>query len=180
MWSNVESADVLIRPPFVASVTTPITICPGQLATATGSGVDGLLNYNYQWLSPNLDTLGTGSTYSYTPTTSETILLVANDACFLYDTLVVDIQLFNIPSPNFTVNPAIGCSPLDATFTNQMDPAVVASATWTFGDGSTGNGNTTIAHQYVNVGCYDVTLQVTTVDGCSTDTTLQKCSVCGT
>ena len=55
-----------------------------------------------------------------------------------------------------------------------MDPALVASATWTFGDGSTGNGNTTIAHQYVNVGCYDVTLQVTTTDGCSADTTLQN------
>ncbi len=172
--SNVESADVLIRPPFVASVTTPITICPGQLATATGSGVDGLLNYNYQWLSTGLDTLGTGSSYSYTPTTSETILLVANDACFLYDTLEVDIQLFNIPAPNFTVDPAIGCSPLDVTFTNEMDPSVVASATWTFGDGSTGNGNPTIAHQYVNVGCYDVTLQITTTDGCSADTTLQN------
>ncbi len=172
--SNTESADVLIRPPFVASVTTPITICPGQLATATGSGVDGLPNYNYQWLSTSLDTLGSGPTYSYTPTASETILLVANDACARYDTLQVDIQLFNIPAPDFTVNPAIGCSPLNATFTNQMDPAVVASATWTFGDGSTGNGNTTVAHQYVNVGCYDVTLQVTTVDGCSADTTLQN------
>lgn len=174
--SNAESADVLIRPPFVPSVTTPITICPGQLATATGSGVDGLLNYNYQWLSTNLDTLGTGSTYSYTPTISETILLVANDACFLYDTLVVDIQLFTIPAPNFTVNPALGCSPLNATFTNQMDPATVASATWTFSDGGSdnSNGNTTVAHQFVNVGCYDVTLEVTTTDGCTTDTTLQN------
>ena len=43
--SNVQSADVTVRTPFVASVTTPVMACPGQAVTMTGSGVDGLPGY---------------------------------------------------------------------------------------------------------------------------------------
>ncbi len=170
--SNAVTADVLIRPPFVASVTSPVSACPGQPVSATASGIDGLLNYSYEWLSTTLDTLGNGSTYGYVPATSETILMVAHDACFRYDTLEVEVIVFTPPAPNFTVNPASGCSPLDATFTNLVNATTVASAIWQFGDGTTFNGNTNVTHQYTAVGCYDVTLEVTSIDGCISDTIL--------
>jgi len=172
--SNAQTANVTVRAPFVASVTTPIMACPGQAVTMTASGVDGLPAYSYEWLTPTThDTLANGTSYSYTPNGSETVLMVAHDQCFRYDTLPVTVQIYALPSPEFSVTPASGCSPLSATFNF---PAVVAgsiaNATWDFGDGSTGNGTSNVQHVYTPVGCYDVSVQITTTDGCVTDTTL--------
>ncbi|MDR0801712.1 PKD domain-containing protein [Fluviicola sp.] len=173
--SGTQSANVTVRPPFVASVTTPVTACPGFPVTMTGSGVDGLPGYAYQWLTPTShDTLAVGISYSYTPGTSETVLMVANDQCYRYDTIPVTVQIYPLPSPEFLVNPASGCSPLSANFNF---PAVaagsIASANWNFGDGSVGSG-TSVAHVFTQAGCYDVSVEITTNDGCLTDTTLQN------
>ena len=169
--SNVVSADVLIRPPFVASVTSPIFICPGEVAVATGSGVDGLPGYTYQWLNQNLDTLGDGDTYSYSPSANDTILLVAHDECYRYDTLAVAVNIHVLTSPTITADPFSGCSPLNVTFTNTMDPTVVASTTWTFSDGTVLNGTPSVNHTFIDVDCYNVNVSFTTVDGCVHDST---------
>ncbi|WP_300666138.1 PKD domain-containing protein, partial [Fluviicola sp.] len=171
--SNAQNASVTVRPPFVASVTTPVMACPGNPVTMTGSGVDGLPGYSYEWLTPVAhDTLANGASYTYVPSGSETVLMVAHDACYRYDTIPVTVQIYNLPSPVFQVTPASGCSPLVATFDF---PAVVAgsitSATWNFGDGSTGSGVST-SNIFTQVGCYDVSVEITTTEGCITDTTL--------
>jgi len=171
--SNAQSANVTVRPPFVASVTTPVMACPGQPVTMTGSGVDGLPGYSYEWLTPvTYDTLANGASYTYTPNGSETVLMVAHDECYRYDTLPVTVQIYTLPSPEFLVTPASGCSPLYAEFSF---PAAVAgsitNAQWNFGDGVTGSG-TSVSNIYTPVGCYDVSVQITTTDGCITDTTL--------
>jgi gliding motility-associated-like protein len=171
--SNAATADVAIRPKFIPSVTTPVSVCPGQQAYATASGVDGLPGYVYQWLTETShDTLAEGDNYSYIPATSETILMVGRDACFSYDTLEVEIIVFDLPEPDFIVTPAIGCSPLDAVFTNTTDAGTVGTCVWTWGDGTSSTGNNYITHQYVPVGCYDVTLEVTSPEGCVQDTTI--------
>ena len=173
--SNVQSADVTVRTPFVASVTTPVMACPGQAVTMTGSGVDGLPGYTYEWLTPTThDTLANGASYTYTPNGSETVLMVAHDECYRYDTLPVTVQIYTLPSPEFLATPASGCSPLTTTFDFPAGTAAyIADAQWSFGDGSTGSG-TSVSHQYTPVGCYDVSVQITTTDGCITDTTLQN------
>lgn len=169
--SNVVSANVLIRPPFIASVTTPIFICPGEVAVATGSGVDGLPGYTYQWLNQSLDTLGDGDSYSYSPSANDTILLVARDECYRYDTLEVAVNIHVLPTPAIMADPYSGCSPLNVTFTNTLDPATITSTTWTYSDGSVDVGTPDVNHTFIGVGCYDVNVQYTTVDGCVKDST---------
>lgn len=169
--SNTVSANVLIRPPFIASVTTPIFICPGEMAVATGSGVDGLPGYTYQWLNQSLDTLGDGDTYSYSPSSNDTILMVARDECYRYDTLEVAVTIHVLPTPAIVSDPYSGCSPLNVTLTNTLDPATITSTTWTFSDGSVEVGSPDVNHTFINVGCYDVNVQYTTVDGCIKDST---------
>lgn len=169
--SNAVSASILIRPPFIASVTTPVGFCPGTQVGATASGVDGLPGYTYQWLNQALDTLGDGATYNYSPLGNDTILMVARDECYRYDTLQVIFNEFVVIAPLITADNYSGCSPLDVTFTNPMNPASVTSATWTMGDGTILNGNPTVSHTFINVGCYDITLNLTTSDGCISDTT---------
>jgi large repetitive protein len=172
--SNAQNANVTVRPPFVASVTTPVMACPGQPVTMTGSGVDGLPVYSYEWLTPvTYDTLANGTSYSYTPNGSETVLMVAHDECYRYDTIPVTVQIYTFPSPEFVVTPASGCSPLSAVFDFPTSTVgSISSAQWSFGDGSSGSGTSSVGHVYTQVGCYDVTVQITTTDGCITDTTM--------
>lgn len=174
--SNAQSANVTVRTPFVASVTQTVMACPGQSVTMTASGSDGLPGYSYEWLTPiTFDTLSNGTSYTYTPNGSETVLMVAHDECYRYDTLPVSVQIYTLPSPEFLVSPASGCSPFSATFNF---PAVVAGsitdAQWDFGDGATGSGTSNVSHVYTPVGCYDVSVQITTTEGCITDTTLSN------
>jgi large repetitive protein len=174
--ANVESANVTIRPLFVASVTTPLNVCPGDSVTFVASGSDGLpgigFDYTYEWLSnADLSLISVGSTYIYEPTGNDTVIMVAHDECYTYDTLVAIVNVYTLPNATFTLTPAIGCSPLSVTF-DFVNPAGIASASWTFGDGASGSGTVAVPHVYTQVGCYDVTLQLTSADGCVIDTTL--------
>lgn len=172
--SNAQTANVLVRPQFIPSVTTPVYGCPGTSVSITASGTDGLPNYTFEWLTLNHDTLATGTTYSYVPGGNEQLLMVAHDECYEYDTLVVDVMNYVMPNLTFTPSPASGCSPLDVTFDFPAAvQAQIASATWTYGDGNSGAG-ISAQHVYYPVGCYDVSVQVTTVDGCIADTTLNN------
>ena len=174
--ANVESADVAIRPLFIASVTTPLNICPGDSVTFVASGTDGLpqvgVGYYYEWLSnQDLSLISVGDSYTFEPTGSDTIIMVAHDECNTYDTIPAIVNLFTLPDPTFTLSPALGCSPLSVTidFTNSTG---IGSASWDFGDESTGTGVSSIQHVYTETGCYDVAVEITTVDGCIIDTTL--------
>ncbi|AEA44877.1 PKD domain-containing protein [Fluviicola taffensis] len=173
--SNAQNANVTVRTPFVASVTTPVMACPGDSVTFTASGTGGLPGYSYEWLTPTtFDTLANGTSYSYTPNGSETVLMVAHDECYRYDTIPVTVQIYALPSAEFEVTPASGCSPLRADFSFPIATAgSITNANWTFGDGNTGTG-TTVSHVFTQVGCYDVTVEITTTDGCITDTTLSN------
>ncbi|MNK22429.1 PKD domain protein [compost metagenome] len=174
--SNAQNANVTVRPPFVASVTTPVMACPGQAVTMTGSGTDGLPGYTYEWLTPvSHDTLSNGTSYTYIPNGSETVLMVAHDQCFRYDTIPVSVQIHALPSARFEVDPGSGCSPFIAPFGFPASTAgMIAGAVWNFGDGTTGNGTANLYHTYTEVGCYDVSVQITTTEGCITDTMIQN------
>lgn len=73
------------------------------------------------------------------------------------------------PVVSFTGDPLSGCEPLIVNFTNTSSPAGTG-CTWEFGDGSTAMGCGTVNHTYME-GTYDVTLTVTTTEGCTADFT---------
>ncbi len=73
---------------------------------------------------------------------------------------------------NLSASPTSGCAPLTSAFTpiytNPSDP--ISTYSWNFGDLASGANNTSIlsnpSHIYNNAGVYDVTLTVTTTNGC--------------
>jgi gliding motility-associated-like protein len=173
--SNTEIGSVgILAPPFQASVTpTSATICPGGSVTMTGSGVDGVPTYSYQWLSTAMDTLETVNPYTHFPLVSETIVMVGVDECDRTDTLEVDIVILENPTPNFSPTSTLGCSPFNTGYTNLTVANMVGgTCTWDFGNGDTYVGCDDPTTTYVVPGCYDVTLEVTTVEGCYGTTTI--------
>ncbi|MEP7256443.1 MAG: PKD-like domain-containing protein [Ferruginibacter sp.] len=64
----------------------------------------------------------------------------------------------------FTMSSPAACAPHTFTFYNSNIPST--SATWDFGDGNTGTGDT-VTHTYTIPGTYVVQLSVTTTSGCN-------------
>ena len=73
------------------------------------------------------------------------------------------------PVVSFTGGPLTGCEPLDVTFTNTTLP-VGQNCTWDFGNGNIVVGCGTVSNTYM-AGEYDVSLYVTTAEGCSSQDT---------
>ncbi len=73
------------------------------------------------------------------------------------------------PTPRFSITPTTGCAPLEVAFADTTAPATIVSH-WTFGDGASADGATT-SHMYSTPGTYDVTLTVTSPQGCEGDST---------
>ncbi|MCH2234538.1 MAG: PKD domain-containing protein [Crocinitomicaceae bacterium] len=70
-----------------------------------------------------------------------------------------------IPVVTFTGDPLIGCEPLIVNFTNTTAVPGV-DCEWSFGDGTTATGCLGASHTY-SAGSYDVSLTLTSADGCT-------------
>jgi len=129
----------------------------------------GIPGSSYNWSNftsdPTLPILTPGS-YSVIVTNSN-----ANISCKGYDTITV--QYFPQPTADFSAIPTEGCSPLVVQFTDQSIPTDINyTYAWDFGD-PTAAINTSAErnpmHRYNDYGNFDVSLTITTPDGC-TDT----------
>lgn len=88
------------------------------------------------------------------------------------DTTICDmITVYALPVPVFTAEPDSGCYPLEVTFTNTTAGVAPDGCAWTFGDGSIGAPRDPV-YTYPEPGVYDVSLTVTTPEGCVADTLL--------
>ena len=169
--SGTQTATVsMLAPPFQATVNPmSSTICIGESVTLTGGGIDGVQPYDFIWLDVNMDTINTqDNPFVYTPASpgTETLYMVGNDEC-QFDTLQIDIETLDNPVPTFTATPNVGCSPLTSQLTNTTNGNfTLDQCQWDFGDGNTATG-CDVSNIYLNPGCYDVTLTVTTDEGCS-------------
>lgn len=170
---NVQSS-----PPLVGAAGNDTTICLGTDATlyANASGGELIdfgtyLGYSYSW-----NTGVVGDTLQFatvSPSVQTTYTVTITDLCNQVVTDDMVVSLFVDPVPDVLAL-GTGCVPDPVTFENLQ---YVAGTTcfWDFGDGNT---STTCAPQgspitnvYTQVGCFDVTLTVTSIDGCTVDST---------
>jgi PKD repeat protein len=88
------------------------------------------------------------------------------------DSVNLPVNVPPLPEVSFDANKYTGCSPLCVHFADlsysQSDP--IASWTWTFGDG-TGSNLQTTPHCYQNAGVYTVSLAVSTANSCKQSAT---------
>jgi gliding motility-associated-like protein len=78
------------------------------------------------------------------------------------------IQIVDVPTPNFTYDVSVGCSPLRVTFTTTEGPN---GMTFSFPDGTSINGQV-VSKVFNQAGSFDVTLTQTISDQCFGSNTL--------
>jgi gliding motility-associated-like protein len=104
---------------------------------------------------------------SFSPQTTAEYVVTAtssNGICTAADTVLVTVN----PFPDVAIIPSVtsGCTPLTVLFNHTGIDC--ASGTWTFSDGTVLSGCGNQSALFDNPGCYDLTLEVTSGQGCTT------------
>lgn len=181
--SPVHQIEVDVHPPINVNTRPDDTICPGgsaELEALPATGGNGG-PYSYKWFNMNGDTVGTGTNTTVSPNTTMSYVVLATDDCETpagKDTMTIHIHPgYPGASVNMNVSDDEGCYPHTVDFTSLVPGNEVESTFWSFGDGSTSNDSGTTQHTYMEPGCYDVTLEVTSKNGCVEDSTFED-AVC--
>lgn len=157
--SATDQVDVIVYPLPIVSAGNDITICEGTVVALSGSGAA-----SYSWSNGVVDSS------PFIPTTTQTYTVTGTDVngCQNVDDVTVTVE--PIPDVSFAGNILSGCAPLTVTFTNTTVGNLV-DCEWIFSNGTTLTGCGQVTTTFTNAGLYDVTLNITTANGCTSSTT---------
>lgn len=163
----IDSVYVNVVPVPTSTFSVVSPVCSDNFSTITYTGTSSSAA-TYNWLFSGATVLsGSGSgPYNLQWPTGGTMwvsLEVTDSGCTspaTYDTVVVN----QAPTGSFTADVQEGCQPLPVHFTDLSNPAGSVWQ-WNFGDMGTAMVQNP-SHTYNSPGLYDVTLIVTTAQGC--------------
>jgi len=150
---NTDQVVVTVNPlPFV-NAGPDVTVCQGFPITVSGSGAA-----TYTWNNGVLNGV------PFTPANSGAYTVTGTDLNGCVDTDVLSVTVSPTPVVNFAASVTEGCVPLDVTFINTGTIGV--DCNWTISNGTALTGCGTVGTVFEAGGCSDVTLTVTSNDGC--------------
>ena len=159
-----EPTELLIND--IATINPSCGVSNGQISIE-GSG--GTLPYVYSIDGgTGFDALPTFT--GLAPGAYDIVLKDAND-CIVNDNVLL-INISNVPEIIIDIDEPDGCQVHEVNIINISDPTLTDITHWEFGDGAFGTGES-ISHNYTEPGCYDLSMTITTFDGCTTDTTFE-------
>jgi len=107
-------------------------------------------------------------TYTLSGTYDVTLITTTDNGCT--EQITKPVTVFPLPVVIFNSNLTVGCEPLRVSFFDQstiLPTDILAQWDWAFGDGNTSTQQNPV-NVYTQEGVYDVTLTVTSGNGCST------------
>jgi len=138
-------------------------VCEGAISnlSALAGGGDGG-PYTYTWDQG----LGVGQSQAVNPTQTTVYTVTITDGCETPPiSAQVTITVNSVPAISLTGDLLSGCAPVTTNFTDNNVPAG-ATCLWNFGDGGTSTQCGNPAYTFTEPGCWDVTLTITTAEGC--------------
>jgi gliding motility-associated-like protein len=164
------SFQINIPPALTVTASPDQTICSGSSTNISATANGGTPNYSYLWQTgnPNDNT----DIINVSPTQDPTQYIIAvTDECNETATDTVLVSLYDNP-PLLVIGGGLGCLPYQADLISAGNIVQNGgNVVWNLGDGTTITGQDSVSHLYENEGCYDVTVSVTTVNGCTYDST---------
>jgi gliding motility-associated-like protein len=152
----VSTDATLVTVNLIPSVSAgpDVAICAGDMVSLTGTGAG--IGAGYLWTGGGIDGVpfSPGTTGSYTVTGTDA------NGCSNTDDVMVTVN--PLPIITFTADNLIGCAPMHVVFTALE---LGSEFEWEFGDGSSGS-TVGPGHTYLYAGSYDITLTITSSEGC--------------
>jgi len=135
--------DVYVLPP------EEMEVCAGKNVTFTATPINGGTTPSYRWLVNGTFTGGTASTYSYTPSNGDIVVveLTSNALCPNPTTVFsrgIIVRINPLPVVNISANPAAVCSGASSTLTATVTSGSTTAMTYTWYRGATQLGTTTV------------------------------------
>lgn len=170
--SDTLTEDIFISN-FQTNFSTPAIICAGQTVSFSDNSTAGV----NQW-SWNFGGLGTSNSqnpsFTFNSPGNFIIQLTSqNTTSGCSGSYSQNIIVEASPQPTFSATPVINCAPSNVTFNNLSQNGV--SYSWDFGDITSANNFSTLnspSHTYNNNGNYNVTLTMTSINGCTGSVTI--------
>jgi len=141
------------------------SICEGEVSTITYTGT-ATSNGIYKWDFGGIPkTLQGPHTHTFSPAGSPSISLIVNEHGCISTPTIKSITVHPTPMVSFSATPMKGCEPLTVDFIDGSMPNI-QTWNWDFGDGNTST-NQNPTNTYLNNGSYGVSLNVSTIYGCT-------------
>lgn len=170
---NSDNVTVNVYAPLQVELEhSPSAVCPGENVVLTA-------NISGGGQPPYMITLNDGTVVSppliIQPQDTTVITLhVANSFCPGEVVVSEEIPVYYVPDPNFTSSVTRGCEPLMVSF-NSLDNESGLIYQWNFGNLGINYSNTKEPiHVYEGEGVFDVTLKLTTAQGCFKEQTVSN------
>lgn len=169
--SDTLCSSINVLPLLNINPVSAIEICIGdsvEIIANVGGGNGG--PYNYIWTNNS----SIDSSIIISPTISGVYSVTATDNCETPAAVMdVNVVVNSYPNVQFTADVLASCKPLNTTFNSVVSPAG-STYEWDFGDGSFSTIDSSVNHVYVDTGCFDVQLTITSPEGCSTTVDRQQ------
>jgi gliding motility-associated-like protein len=160
------SVAINVLPPLQVTAYYDTAICEGDSVNIYAFGSGGNGSYAYNWNNGG----GPGQYITVFPTNTTTFTVTLSDGCTVPDVQdSIVITVYPLPDVNFMVDTTEGCVPTTIHFTNLTPPATVGSCYWQFGDGTSTSICGQVYHTYTDTGRFDVSLTITSPQGCVSD-----------
>jgi gliding motility-associated-like protein len=179
---SIRNIAISARP--VVNFTTNGPVCDGASITFTdNSSYTGTAPLSSNWWDLGDGTITTANgpiTHTYATSGTYNVRHTAGIGTNCSgDTISTPVTIYAIPNNRFTYPagclPASGIVQFNSTAT-AIDGQAIATHSWNFGDPGSGPANTSIlpnpTHAYPTYGSYTIQYSVTTINGCSNDTTV--------
>lgn len=158
-----DQVQVTVNPLPTINAGQDVTICANSSTTLVASG-----GATYNWDNG----LGTGASQTVSPTATTTYEVTGTNSNGCVNTDQVTVNVAPIPSLNIDGINLKGCAPVIPTLTNTL-AGNSDNCKWILEDGRVINGCGPISPIFNSEGCYDVTLVVTSANGCTNSQTIQ-------
>lgn len=151
---GIANVTITVMPAPVVNAGNDQTVCTGIPVTLSGSGAD-----TYSWDNGVIDGV------AFIPNADRIYTVIGTTTAGCTGTDQVTVTLEASPTGSFVSDVNRGCLPFDAQFTSTSNGT--QSYRWDFGDGTSSTDFNPL-HTFVSSGCKNVTLELTSPNGCKT------------
>jgi gliding motility-associated-like protein len=167
--TNTVTIQVVVNPLPQAAFTNT-SVCVGSPTNFTDQSTISTGNINsWAWNFGDNSTASTQNpSHTYAAAGTYTVTLVVNSASSCQDSVQQVINVYALPVVQFTADDTDGCVTHCVNFTDQstVTGGNITGWLWDFGDGGQ-SASQNPNHCYTTPGTYDVTLTVTSSNGCT-------------